>query len=84
MAELPDFTDNGLLPAGDYELTLDQLRESILVAGPRDLAAYPNWDAAWRGHLVDNLAILVGQLWQVGVTAVFVDRLLRRRQGASQ
>ena len=31
---LPAFDENGLLPAGDYELTLDELRASLLVVGP--------------------------------------------------
>ena len=73
MAKLPEFTVEGVLPAGDYELTLEQLRQSVLVAGPGDVAAYPNWDVSWREHLVDNLAILVDQLWQIGLTEIFVD-----------
>jgi len=73
MGTIPDFTADGLLPPGDYEVTLDELRESPLVEGPADSAARPHWDAAWRGRLVDNLAILVRQLWRVGVTEVFVD-----------
>ena len=31
---LPGFDKTGLLPPGDYELTIPQLRESILVVGP--------------------------------------------------
>lgn len=54
MAQIPNFEADGLLPAGDYEVTLDQLRHSILVAGGKSAA--PTWDAAWRGLLVDNLA----------------------------
>ena len=73
MVPLPDFTADGLLPAGDYVLTLDELRESVLVVGPGDVSAYPSWDESWRRRLVDNLAILVAQLWQVGVTEIFVD-----------
>jgi hypothetical protein len=30
---LPPFTTNGLLPPGDYPLTIDQLRQSHLVTG---------------------------------------------------
>ena len=73
MGTIPDFTADGLLPPGDYELTLDELRESPLVAGFADAAAWPHWDASWRGRLVDNLGILVRQLWRVGVTDIFVD-----------
>jgi hypothetical protein len=73
MGKIPDFTDEGLLPPGDYEVSLEELRESALVVGPGDAAGHPNRDAQWRGRLVDELAILVKQLWQVGVTEVFVD-----------
>ncbi len=68
---LPEFSDDGLLPPGDYAFSLGELRASMLVHGPG--AARPNWDAAWRAHLVDNLCVLVRQLWQVGVKEIFVD-----------
>lgn len=67
------FTAEGLLPPGDYELTLAQLRESIFVSGPEDAQVYPSWDRLWRSYLVDNLEILVKQLWQVGIEDIFVD-----------
>jgi hypothetical protein len=73
MGTIPNFTDDGLLPPGDYEVTLDELKLSLLVEGPDDVDAYPRWDVPWRGHLVDNLEILVGQLWQVGITEIFID-----------
>jgi hypothetical protein len=56
---------------GDYDLTLPQLRESMLVRGPRDRS--PTWDAAWRAQLVDNLGQLVQQLTDAGITEIFVD-----------
>lgn len=68
---LPDFDADGLLPPGDYPLTFAELRRSLLVVGPA--AGYPTWDAAWRARLVDHLEILVGQLWAVGITEIFVD-----------
>jgi hypothetical protein len=68
---LPAFTHDGCLPPGDYELTFDELRSSLLVAGPAN--GYANWDRAWRAQLVDNLEMLVRQLWQVGVTEIFAD-----------
>jgi hypothetical protein len=68
---LPDFTSEGLLPTGDYPLTLDQLSTSLLVVGP-GLSA-PSWDAAWRRVLVDNLSVMVRQLWQVGIDEIFID-----------
>lgn len=73
MTELPHFDEDGLLPPGDYELSLDALRESPLVVGPRDGVDRPHWDAVWRGRLVENLAVLVGQLRCVGVTEIFID-----------
>ncbi|AWV90845.1 DUF6932 family protein [Bradymonas sediminis] len=68
---LPTFNEYGMLPAGDYELTLDELRSSLLVVGPSP--SPPNWDKEWRLSLVDNLEVMVRQLWAVGVTEIFVD-----------
>ena len=73
MRDVPGFNDEGLLPPGDYELTLGELKQSKLVVGPGDEAAYPNWDVAWRITLVQGLEVLVRQLWAVGVTDVFID-----------
>ena len=71
--KLPDFTADGVLPVGDYALTLDELRDSPLVRGPAGRRSYPHWDADWRGQLVDNLAVLVRQLWQAGINRIFID-----------
>lgn len=68
---LPDFDEHGVLPAGDHELTFEQLRASVLVLGPG--ADTPHWDATWRAHLVDNLKLMVHQPWAVGVHEIFVD-----------
>ena len=57
MAEIPPFTEDGVLPAGDWEASFEELRASILVKGPGD--GYPHWDASWRTVLVDRLEILV-------------------------
>lgn len=73
MGRIPEFTGDGLLPPGEFEVTLDELRRSVLVVGPTEKAACPDWDAPWRRHLVDNLEILVRQLWQVGITDIFID-----------
>lgn len=72
MSGLPGFTPEGVLPPGDYELGLRELRESMLVAGDPSCRG-PNWDREWREALVDNLGILVSQLWAVGVDEIFVD-----------
>jgi hypothetical protein len=73
MPSLPAFTADGVLPPGDYPLTLDQLRDSMLVLGPGDPKDHPAWDSAWRLRLVKNLQILVEQLWTAGITEIFVD-----------
>jgi hypothetical protein len=73
MAAIPRFQPNGLLPPSDYEVSFAELRQSILVLGPSDPTAWPNWDASWRAKLVDNLEILARQLWQIGITDVFAD-----------
>ena len=71
--DVPAFDEFGVLPDGDYPLTLDQLRRSRLVSGPGEPAGYPTWDATWRLRLVNNLEVLVRQLWAVGVDEIFVD-----------
>lgn len=63
--DLPPFTDTGVLPAGDYALTLRELAASLLVNGPRDDS---EWDAHWRSMLVRNLSLMVGHLHQVGIS----------------
>lgn len=64
------FNDFDLLPAKDYELTIEELKESILVLGPED--GLP-WDKEWRRYLVDQLEILVNQLWEIGITNIYID-----------
>ena len=70
---LPGFIEDGVLPPGDYELSIRELRASVLVQGPLDRQNHQNWDTPWRSKLVDNLEILVMQLRQVGISEVFVD-----------
>ncbi len=73
MSAIPPFDPDGILPQGDYELSLDELRQSVLVLGPGDSKAYPSWDRPWREQLVNNLEILTRQLWQVGIREIFAD-----------
>lgn len=70
---IPIFEADGLLPAGDYEVTFEELRQSILVLGPGNPKDCPNWDCVWREKLVTTLEILTRQLWQIGITEVFAD-----------
>jgi hypothetical protein len=67
---LPGFAEDGFLPPGDYELTLEELRNSHLVVGS---IGSTHWDERWRAELVENLATLVRQLWAVGITEIFAD-----------
>ncbi len=66
---LAPFNSLGLLPPGDYRLTLEDLADSHLVTG----CPSPTWDESWRLQLVKNLAVLVDELWQVGITKIFID-----------
>ena len=70
---LPTFTEDGLLPPSDYELSLAELIESPLVMAPTPGEQYANWDESWRRKLVENLSVMVHQLWKVGVTEIFVN-----------
>lgn len=69
--ELPHFTDSGLLPPDDYELTFEELRESHLITGIGNPSR--TWDRDWREHLLVNAEILVTQLWNVGIADIYVD-----------
>lgn len=68
---LPDFDDSGLLPPNDYEMTYEELANSMLVEGPA--RGYPSWDRDWRCRLVENLGIMVEQLWEIGISEIFVN-----------
>ncbi len=71
--KLPAFNAEGVLPRGDYELTPDELRSSMLVHGPRRKTAERTWDAVWRSQLLENALTLTQQLWQVGIEDVYLD-----------
>ena len=60
-------------PPGDYEVSFDELRQSLLVLGPRDPREHTSWDTPWRQELVSNLEALTRQLWQAGIREVFAD-----------
>lgn len=62
---IPGFTADGLLPVGEYEVTIAELRASILVLGASQPHRSAGWDSAWRDKLVSNLAVLAEQLYQV-------------------
>ena len=63
------FDARGVLPAGDYPMTLGGLRRSILIEGPPGRTM---WDGPWREWLLDQFATLVGQLWGVGVGEIYL------------
>ncbi|MFC4076212.1 DUF6932 family protein [Salinithrix halophila] len=64
-----EFDVYGRLPVGDYPLTLDQLRSSILVQGT---GRHP-MDTQWRLQLVNNLEELVQPLWEIGIEDIFIN-----------
>jgi len=76
---LPPFTDEGVLPPGDYEVTFDQLRTSRLVRGPDvSLPDTPSpfstgWDEEWRNYLTRQAERLCNQLWAEDIQDVFLD-----------
>lgn len=72
MGAIPEFDHRGLLPPGDYEATFDELKGSVLVHGPEQNPV-EGWDSAWRLHLVKRSEVLVGQLWAIGITEVYLD-----------
>ncbi|MDX2475574.1 MAG: hypothetical protein QNL91_17930 [Candidatus Krumholzibacteria bacterium] len=70
---LPNFDKKGLLPRGDYELSIPQIRDSILVRGPVGGCRRSNWDSDWRLRLVTNLELIVNQLQHAGVTNIYIN-----------
>ena len=66
------FNSRGLLNPGDFHMTFEELRASILVAGPGSFIE-PDWDEHWRLFLVNQAEVLVKQLWEIGVTEIFLD-----------
>ncbi len=61
---------DGLLPAEDFELTLEELASSALVENRDDI---PQWDTEWRRELVTRLGLLSNELWQVGIKEIYVN-----------
>jgi len=68
---LPAFNPDGVLPPGDYELAIQELKQSELVHGPSP--SLPGWDTIWRATLASNLETIVNQLWNVGITEIFAN-----------
>lgn len=64
------FNVDGILPPGDYPMTIEQLKDSLLVRGPGDGSP---WNHQRRLMLVSNLEILVNQLHSVGIDEIFID-----------
>ncbi|MFZ5624211.1 MAG: DUF6932 family protein [Gemmatimonadota bacterium] len=69
----PPFNADGLLPPGTYPVDFAELRASHLVTGSFGIGKTSTWDAAWRARLVDNAEVLGGELWQIGITEIFLD-----------
>lgn len=70
MSEIvPSFDERGLLPPGNYEVTFGQLRNSVLVEGTETYKL----DSVWRHYLIGRAEVLIKQLWQVGITNVFLN-----------
>jgi hypothetical protein len=70
---IPPFQADGLLPPGDYEVSFAELRRSLLIEGPSSKSSQGTWDQAWRELLVDNLEVLVRQLWTIGIRDIYAD-----------
>lgn len=68
------FTEDGLLPRGDYEVTFSELRDSVLVVGPSPSSPFhENWDATWRKYLTDQAETMCKHLWQVGIDDIYLN-----------
>jgi len=68
---LPQFTPDGVLPPGTYDLTIAQLRRSMLVGGPEGTSE--DWNRKLRRTLVDNLSRVVSVLRLAHIRPLYVD-----------
>ncbi len=50
-------------------MTAPEIEISILIKNP----ARDSWDGEWRFQLLQNFLVLAGELWQVGITEIFID-----------
>ena len=66
---IPPFDQNGLLPIGDHVITLEELKESVLVYGSGQVG----WNSAWRSYLIEQAEVMVKQLWEVGISEIYLD-----------
>lgn len=57
------FNSRGLLPPGDHTMTINDLKQSLLVVGPGNIP----WDPVHRLWLVSNLEIMYNQLKTVKI-----------------
>ncbi len=64
------FNQDGFLSPQDYPMTIEQLKNSLLIRGPQDGSP---WNHQRRLMLVNNLGILVNQLYTVGIDLIFID-----------
>jgi hypothetical protein len=71
MMSVPTQFTNGVLLPGNHQATLADIRASFLVSG--EGVGSLSWDAGWRAECVNNLEVMVNQLWQVGIARIFVD-----------
>ena len=67
---IPNFNNDGLLPPSDYLLSIAELKTSHLVVGN---GSSPHWNTSWRRTLVENLEKMISQLWQIGITEIYID-----------
>lgn len=84
MATIPSFDAEGLLPAGDYEVSFGELRASILVVGPNDPVSYPSWDRPWRekfGMPVSGRFLLTARLQRIKTTRMISTGTLSAAYG---
>lgn len=70
MAIPKKFNSDGVLDPGTYTTTFAEIRNSILVTGD---GSSSTWDKDWRNELVNNVEILVTQLFSVGVHDIYLD-----------
>lgn len=65
-----DFNKFGELKPGNYQMSLSEIYDSILVKGPS--GGHHNWDRNQRERLLNNFSYLIEHLWKGGWFNIYI------------
>ncbi|HET7579352.1 MAG TPA: HEPN domain-containing protein [Bacillales bacterium] len=69
-----DLTDYGVQMRYPFHIEVEESDANKTLEDAEKIRKFVlSWDEKWRAHLVDQLKVMVGQLWRVGVTEIYID-----------